>query len=162
MVIIDEKILEQLTKQAKANPRKRQIHNFHKSAEEPIHRMLNALEPETYVRPHKHQNPDKTESFIILKGSVLVLIFNDDGTIKEKIVLKGDQESYGVEIYPFEWHSLISLEEGTVIFETKNGPYDPLSDKKFANWAPAENDLKSIEYMNFLLDSLKIDHQNRP
>jgi cupin fold WbuC family metalloprotein len=121
---IDQYILKQLSKKAKESPRKRHILNFHKSAEEPIHRMLNALEPETYVRPHKHQNPDKTESFIILKGSVLVLIFNDDGTIKEKIVLKGDQESYGVEIYPFEWHSLISLEEGTVIFETKNGPYD--------------------------------------
>ncbi len=138
MEIIDRKILEVLTEEAQNSERKRKNKNYHEGESDPVQRMLNAFEPDTYVRPHTHLNPDKREVFIILKGKLLVIFFSEDGAIIDHVILDSNSETYAVEIKPGEWHTATGLEEGTVVYEIKDGPYNVLDDKNFAVWAPEE------------------------
>ena len=151
---IDRKTLDNLSREAIDSPRKRKNLNFHEHLSDSLQRMLNALEPETYLRPHKHENPDKREIFIILRGRVAVFTFFDDGNIKDSVVLDTKTMNLGIEIPPREWHTVIALESNTVIFEIKDGPYEPMNDKNFASWAPAEVSSTCSDYNNKLLKSI--------
>jgi cupin fold WbuC family metalloprotein len=87
MIKITDKLLEEVSDRAKVFKRKRSNYKFHKSTKDPMQRFLNAVEPGTYVRPHKHDNPPKTEVFIVLKGKVLVLEFGSDGKVTDHVIL---------------------------------------------------------------------------
>ena len=122
-MIIDSKLLDAVSAQAKASPRLRMTYNFHQSLDEKCHRMLNAVEPGTDIPIHKH--PDKDESFVILRGKVRSTTYNDDGSIIESVVLCAEDGVYGVDIPKGVWHKLESLESGSVIFKCKEGPFVP-------------------------------------
>lgn len=121
-------------------------YNFHEENSDPINRMINAVEPEAYFPPHKHVDPPKREVFIILKGKVLVVEFDDDGSISDHVELDTRRGNFGVEIPPGVWHSLIPLKAGSVLYEIKDGPYDKSSDKIFAPWAPKEDEEGGLEF----------------
>lgn len=157
MIVIDKTLTEKLAGEAAVLSRKRKNHNFHRDLSDPINRMMHAMEPETYVQPHKHENPDKREVFIILKGRVAVVEFSDSGEIREHVVLDPKTGHYGAEIHPRTWHTLIVLEKGTLVYEVKDGPYDPADDKCFAPWAPAEGEAGTEEYKKKLLDQLNCE-----
>jgi cupin fold WbuC family metalloprotein len=101
----------------------------------------------SYIQPHKHENPDKREVFIVLRGSLLMVIFDDSGNPSDFILLDPRKGTYAIEIPPRVWHSVISLESGTVVYEIKDGPYVVTSDKNFATWAPKECDENCGEYL---------------
>lgn len=150
--IISPKLLSELSQKAAILPRKRLNHNFHDDLADPINRMLNAMEPGTYLQPHKHEKPDKREVFIVLRGSLVAVFFDDDGNVTEFVLLEPNKGNYSVEIPVGAWHTLIVLETGTVVYEIKDGPYEPLSDKNFAGWAPKEGDSNCAEYLARLTD----------
>ncbi|MBN2350790.1 MAG: WbuC family cupin fold metalloprotein [Bacteroidales bacterium] len=160
MIKIDKNLIDNLSRQAVRSERKRKNLNFHKVPEDTLHRMLNAMEPGTYLQPHKHENPDKREAFIVLKGRVLVIEFNNSGQISESIILDPATENFGAEISPGSWHSLLVLTKGTVIYEVKDGPYDVATDKIFAPWAPREGDAECQAYNNRILESLGLTGEN--
>ena len=139
MIKINESFISETSMKAKSNPRHRMNFNFHKEDAATLQRMLNAIEPETYIQPHKHENPDKVEAFFALRGRILVVEFDDKGNITEHIILDNKNGNYGAEIAPRTWHTIISLEAESVAFEVKDGPYDAAVDKNFAPWAPAES-----------------------
>lgn len=147
MKIISELTLSELSQKAALLPRKRLNLNFHEELSDPMNRMLNAFEPGTYIQPHKHENPDKREVFIVLRGSMLMVIFDDSGNPIEFVLLDPKKGIYAIEIPPRTWHSIISLESGTVVYEIKDGPYIPISDKNFASWAPKEGDASCGVYL---------------
>ena len=120
-MIIDTELLDKVSEQAKASPRLRMNYNFHQSLDELCHRFLNAVEPGTEVPIHRH--PMKDETFVILRGKVRVTTHRDDGSIIESVVLCAEEGRYGVNIPKGVWHSLESLESGSVIFECKEGPF---------------------------------------
>ena len=117
MKLITEGLLDKVTDRAKENSRLRMNYNFHDSMDAPIHRMLNALEPGTYLPPHRHKNPDKEEVYLVLRGSLLAILFDDEGNVTEKVHLNPAEGHYGIEIPPCVWHTIVVLESGTVIFE---------------------------------------------
>ena len=121
-MIIDDKVLDNLSAQAKATPRLRMNLNFHQRLDEKCHRFLNAVEPGADIPVHHH--PTKEESFILLRGKVRVTTYNDDGTIIEDIILDPSQGSYGVNIGKNVWHTIEAL-VSSVIFECKEGPFVP-------------------------------------
>ncbi len=121
MKIIDDTLLNKVREEAKASPRLRKNYNFHQSLEDKCHRFLNALEMGTEIPIHHH--PTKDETFILLKGRVRVSTYNDDGSVKETIVLSQEEGRYGVDIPKNTWHTLECLESGSVIFEVKEGPF---------------------------------------
>jgi cupin fold WbuC family metalloprotein len=139
LVAFDDDLMDATTEAARGNPRARWITRFHE-LDEPFQRMINAVEPQSYTRPHRHLDPPKSEVFVALRGSALVVRFADDGTPIEGALIAGDGPVRGVEIPPGAWHCLVSLEEGTVLFEAKEGPYVQATDKDFAPWAPPEDD----------------------
>ena len=123
MKLIDKKLIDEVSRQAKQSDRLRMNHNFHQSLEDKCHRFLNAVEPGTKVEIHRH--PTKDESFVLLRGRVRVNIYNDDGTVLESVVLCPEEELYGVDIPKNVWHNVESLESGSVFFECKEGPFVP-------------------------------------
>ena len=150
--IISPNLLSELSQKAKSLPRKRLNLNFHDDWADPINRMLNAMEPETYLQSHKHENPDKREVFILMCGSLVVVFFDDSGNPTDFVLLDRDKGNLGVEIPVGAWHTIIALETGSVVYEFKDGPYLPLNDKNFASWAPAEGNENCGEYMALLTD----------
>jgi cupin fold WbuC family metalloprotein len=150
--IVSPKLLDELSQKAAVNPRKRLNHNFHDDLADPINRMLNALEPGTYLQPHKHESPDKREVFIAFRGSLVVVFFDASGNPTEFILLDPKKGNHGVEIPVGAWHTLIALESGSVVYEVKDGPYLPLSDKNFASWAPKEGHPECEEFLRKLTD----------
>ena len=121
MKIIDEQLLNEVGAQAKESPRLRMNYNFHQSLDELCHRFLNAVEPGTEVPIHQH--PTKDETFVILRGKVRVTTHRDDSSIIEDVVLCADEGRYGVNIPKGVWHTIECLEEDSVIFECKEGPF---------------------------------------
>lgn len=122
-MVIDQKLLDQVSTQAKESPRLRMNYNFHQSLDEKCHRFLNAVEPGTKVEIHRH--PTKDETFVLLRGRVRVNTFNDDGTVIESVVLCPEEGNYGVNIPKGVWHKVESLESGSCFFECKEGPFVP-------------------------------------
>ena len=118
---INKELLDSVSEKAKVSPRLRMNYNFHQSLDEKCHRFLNAVELGTIVPIHKH--PTKDETFVILRGKVKVTTHSDDGAVIDSVLLCPDNGQYGVNIPKGVWHTLESLESGSVIFECKEGPF---------------------------------------
>ena len=143
--------MDETTERAKQSPRLRMNYNFHESLDDPINRLINALEPDTYLRPHRHCNPDREEIFLLLRGKVAVFLFDDDGRITDTLMLDPKNGCYGAEIQPGIWHGLLVLESGSVVYEIKKGPFAPLTPDNMASWAPSADDAKGVgEYLGKL------------
>jgi cupin fold WbuC family metalloprotein len=127
--MINASLLDKITESAQKNERLRMNYNIHKELTDPLNRMLNALEPGTVIPVHRHLHPFKNESFIILRGELDVLLYNDEGLLIETVTLNPEKGNYGIDIPGEIWHSMNVKEKGTVIFEVKRGPYTPI-DKK--------------------------------
>jgi cupin fold WbuC family metalloprotein len=138
--LIDDVLINEVVQSAQNSARHRSLYNLHERNEEKVHRLIRVLEPESYIQPHKHENPYRMESFIILRGKLAVVIFADDGRISEHVVLEACKSSCGVEVPGTVWHTTIALEPDVTLFEVLQGPWDPKTHKKFPKWAPAETD----------------------
>ena len=134
------------------SPRLRMNYNFHETLDDPINRLINVMEPDTYLRPHRHKNPDKIEIFLILRGAVALFLFDDQGNITDDIrILSPKFGVYGGEIAADIWHTLLVLESGTTVYEVKQGPFAPLSPENMASWSPAPEDKEGVkQYMERL------------
>ena len=130
--------LAALVVEAQNAPRKRMNLNLHPALTDPVQRLLNAFEPGTYVRPHRHSDPGKWEFFAILHGRALVLAFDAAGIVQERHELAPAGAVQVIEIAAGTWHTLAALESGTLLLEVKPGPYTPAGPQDFASWAPAE------------------------
>ena len=135
---IDQSLLDQTIRRGQSTARKRMNYNFHEFPDDPLQRLLNAIEPGSYIQPHKHEDPDKREVFFVLKGKMAVIEFDESGNITDHIILDPLSGGYAAEIPARTFHTVISLESGSVAYEVKDGPYNPIDDKNFASWAPKE------------------------
>lgn len=151
---ITQEILDKVSEQAATSPRLRMNLNYHEDLNDTLQRLLNAMQPGTYIRPHKHDNPDKREMFIILQGKAAVIEFDNNGQITDYCLLSNKEGLYGIEIAPKIFHTVIALEKNTVMLEIKDGPYSPLNDKDFATWAPKENTADVIPFLQELLKKI--------
>jgi cupin fold WbuC family metalloprotein len=142
---IDHPQLDQLARAAQASPRRRMNHNLHAELSDPIQRLAVAMEPDTYVQPHRH--PATWELLLPLRGRFVVLNFDAAGTVTDRIVLGADAAA--VETAAATWHAVLSLDPGAVIFEVKHGPYVPFSADDLAPWSPAADDAGSREIMRW-------------
>lgn len=138
---IDLSLIKNTLQKARESGRKRAIHCLH-NPEERVQRMVNACLYDTYITPHKHENPDKLEIFSILKGIVAILIFDDNGDILDSVILDENGSTRIVEIPPKTWHSFVVLSSEAVLYEVIDGKYDPKTHKKFAPWALKEEGIE--------------------
>ena len=148
--IINAALLDEVSAEALASPRRRKNRNFHDSNEHPGHRLLNAVEPGSYVAPHRHLGAHKDETMVVLRGRLGLVLFDAAGKVSCVLVLGTDGDALGVDIPCGTWHSILALEAGTVFFEAKAGPYRPLTTGERAPWAPAEDDATAPDYLKQL------------
>ncbi len=147
---IDKALFEKLCAQAEAATRGRAHHLIHHSHDEPVQRLVIALQPETYFRPHRHNTPPKWELMLVLKGAVASLSFDEQGRLAGRIEAGAHRDSKGLEYPPGTWHSLVCLAPDTVIFECKAGPFAPIRTEDFAPWAPAESAVDAADCLRWM------------
>jgi cupin fold WbuC family metalloprotein len=134
--------------------RKRILLPLHRSQDDRVQRLINFLQPGTYIRPHKHPGKHNVETIIVMRGAIQFIIFDDSGFIENHFTLRGSADESLIDIESGVWHSFIVLEKDTVIFEVKKGPYNSQTDKEFARWSPDEYTdeaskwVESMEKMN--------------
>lgn len=156
-----ESLFDTLGVQAKCTARRRKNFDFHAFAGHPAQRFLNAIEPGSYFRPHRHLEPLKDETFVILRGAVGILLFDDAGEVTEKAIMRAHGTMVGANVPGRMFHSLVCLEPGSILFESKAGPYDPATDKDWAPWAPADDTPGVPAYLSKLRAEVERDEMKR-
>jgi cupin fold WbuC family metalloprotein len=154
---VDGELIRTKAAAARASKRGREIHIFHSGDEDLLQRMLNAMQPGSYVTPHRHLATGKDESVVLLQGSIGFVPFHDDGEIDEDhlVLLSRDSGVMAFDCRPHVWHTFFALEPDTVVFEVKKGPFDAAVDKEFAPWAPVEGSPEAGAYLAGLEDKLR-------
>ena len=146
--------MDDLVFQAKAAPRRRQHRNIHTDYADPCQRLFNAIEPDSYIRPHRHGVVPRAETMIAVRGLMVLVTFDDYGNVVDivRFGVDGDGQdvAVGVEILPGCWHTVISQKPGSVLLELKAGPFDPAHPKEMAPWAPEEGSAEAVGYLQGL------------
>ena len=139
-MILNKKLMDDLSAQAKVNPRLRQALDLRTTPDDQSQRILNAVEPGTILPIHRHRG--STETIIVLRGKVVQHYYDDNGNKTASFVLAPyphetsealkqsetpETCACAMSVPVGQWHALESLEEGSVIFECKDGAYQPLS-----------------------------------
>lgn len=153
--LIDDALLDQVSAEARQSPRGRKNRNFHTNDAQPGHRLLNAIEPGSYIMPHRHLDPNKDETMVVLRGRLGLVTFDDAGVIVDAVEVGKGGAAIGMDIPHGTWHTVFALEPGTVFLEAKAGPYLPLTADEKAPWAPAEGDPGASAYLAALVARFK-------
>lgn len=125
-------------------PLKRARFCLHHNPSDQVHEMIIAFCRESYIRPHRHFN--KSESFHVIEGKLLVIIFNDNGHVTRRIEMGTINSGYTF-LYRLSsslWHMVVPLSEFVIIHETTAGPFIK-EESDFAPWSPDENDIGGIK-----------------
>ena len=123
-MVIDKNILDTLSNQAKANPRLRQGFDMRTTQDDSSQRLLNAMEPGTVMPIHRHRFTSETMTMI--RGRLIERFYDDDGNLIDEFLMEPMGQYPMIQVPVGMWHSLEVLESGTVIFEAKDGKYEPL------------------------------------
>ena len=122
-MIINDKLLDEITIKAEESPRRRMNHNLHESLDAKAQRLINVLLPGTIIPIHRHKHT--AETYALLRGKMFVIFYNDLGEQIERFLLDPAIGNYGVQIPKGQWHG-IEVIAPSAIFEVKDGPYSPL------------------------------------
>lgn len=151
IVKIDNKKIQSLKKEAFNNPSKKVRLCLHKNVMDPLHEMIIVQKKEVYVRPHKHKF--KTESFHVIEGSFIVVIFDNEGKVVSKIIM-GNKRGNNLLCRLGEniWHMIIPISDFVIFHEITNGPYKKKEHSIFAPWAPdGKNEAEVKRYIDLIL-----------
>ena len=130
-MVIDNALLDSLTEQAKSSARLRMNYDLRNSAGDTSQRMLNAIEPGSVVPIHRHQKT--SETFVVLRGRVVEEFYSSDGAVEVTYEFSAGGPVCALNIPAGTWHTLRSLESGTVILEMKDGAYEPIAEGDVMN-----------------------------
>lgn len=130
-MIIFKELLDDLSAKAKENPRLRQNMDLRNSPEDQSQRMLNALEPGTVLPIHRHRA--SSETVVILRGKIQWIFYDEKGNETERVTLDADGWPRMLNVEKDRWHSLVCLESGSVLYESKDGAYHPQEEDEVMN-----------------------------
>ena len=150
ITVIDDALLDEVCAEAAASPRRRKNRNFHPRDDHPAHRLLNAMQPDSYIPPHRHLDPRKDETLVVLRGLLGLLVFDDAGNRVRCLKVGTGGTALGIDMPHGTWHTAVALEADTVFLEAKAGPYHPFLAAEKAPWAPAENAPEAAQYLAML------------
>lgn len=155
IVKLDFECLEFLKDLAANNERKRARLCLHEGIESNVHEMIIVHAKGAYIRPHKHLN--KSESFHVIEGRAKVIMFEENGIIREIIPIGGiqDKASFFYRISQPVFHSLDIVSDYIIFHETTKGPLHR-DETVFASWAPDEKDLPAgLEFMRNIRENIQ-------
>lgn len=139
-------LIEEGLKQSRQSPRGRMLLPIHRHQDDLVQRMINFLQPGTYIQAHQHPRECATETILVTAGCLGFVIFDEKGEVLSTHRL-GPGEM--IDIEACVWHGVLALAEDTVILEIKRGPYND-EDKVFANWSPPEFSEEAPAYLKKL------------
>lgn len=142
---IDRELMDAVAEKASQSPRRRMNYNFHRSTDEKVNRLLNVMHRGSYLPVHRHLDPERSESIIVVRGKVGITIYDNAGAELESRIVGAGCDSVGFDIEAGVWHGLVVLEDDTVLFEVKEGPYAPITPENIAPWTPAADDELAVE-----------------
>lgn len=140
---LSDELIQQGILASRESERRRIILPIHREQDSEVQRMINFLQPDTYIRPHKHPLKHATESLVLIQGSILFFTYHDSGEVQSEYKIESKPLPGVIDIEPGVWHSFKVLEQDTLLFECKRGPYDAETDKIFAPWAPEEGSVEA-------------------
>ena len=152
MLIFDHCLLEDLSLESARSPRRRVHSNIHSSLDEQCQSVLNAIQPDSYTPPHRHELSNPRELLMAVRGRLAPLEFDDEGGVVSCVQfgteLHHDDEcqSVGVELLPSSWHTVLAMEEDSILLEVKQGPFVPHEGKELAAWGQKSR-LKGAELL---------------
>lgn len=156
MIVFSRQYLENLLNAASQSKRLRAHVNIHRSYCDECQKLFNAIKVHSYICPHRHSLDPKDECLLAIRGLFGLIIFNDHGIISSITLFGGEKYSEkfliasGLELPAEAWHTVISLVDNSILFEVKNGPFEPTLAKEFAPWAPDESDKNALQYLHDL------------
>lgn len=128
-MIIDSNLLDELTRQAKSSPRLRMNLDLRNNSDDNSQRMLNAIEPGTVLPVHRHM--DSSVTIVCIRGHFEELLYNDEGVLTETIDMRPGGNIINLHIG--QWHTIRSLESGTVLLEVQDGKWKQLKEEDILN-----------------------------
>jgi len=156
MKIFSRQYFDELLITADRSYRLRAHTNLHHSHEDPCQKLFNAVKTDSYIRPHRHSLDPKEECLLAVVGLFALITFYDEGKI-DLITLFGSEKhsqkgsiALGLELPASVWHTVVSLTDGSILFEVKSGPYNPNTAKEMAPWAPKEDSDEALSYLSGL------------
>lgn len=156
MKIFSSQYFDELIESAVQSRRLRSHANVHRSYTDQCQKLFNAINAESYIRPHRHSLDPKEECLVAIKGLFGLIIFNDQGLV-ESTTLFGSEKyteglllASGVELPAGTWHTVVSLVDNSVLFEVKCGPFVSNIAKEFAPWSPEEGNKNVLGYLEIL------------
>jgi cupin fold WbuC family metalloprotein len=120
---------------------------LHGSQQSDLHSMVIAMQNSKYILPHKHL---KSESYQIIDGEILIIFFEEDGSIKQFSHLD-KANNIVVLVEPNQYHSIIVLSKTAIFTETRVGPFEKKNDSFFPSWIESDNE----QYINNILNLYK-------
>jgi cupin fold WbuC family metalloprotein len=154
IVQVDQSILDMLREAAPQAPLKRVRLNAHRGDDAIVQEMILAVARDSYIAPHKH--PGKSESFHIVEGKLDVVLFDDDGQIREVLHL-GDLFSgkpFYYRVSQARFHAVVIQSEVAILHETTNGPFIK-EETVYAPWAPRAEGPEAEKYLSGLRQILE-------
>ena len=158
MADLSNMLLSSLSNEAISSDRLRKSYNLHSSYQENCQRFMNAISIGSYIPPHRHLVDPKQELLVAVTGKFALIEFTDNGNFKRFIefstekYFNSDSSRFGVEVSPERWHTVIALEQHSVLLEVKEGPFFPDKAKELAKWAPTDKCGSKRKYVNSLYE----------
>jgi len=156
MKVFTRQYFQDLLNTASQSQRLRAHSNVHCSHVDPCQKLFNAIKVDSYIHPHRHSLDPKDECLIAIKGLFGFIMFSDKGLIESLILFGSEKYSEklsipsGLELPSGVWHTVVSLEDESILFEVKSGPFNPSVAKEFALWAPEEGHENASQYLETL------------
>jgi len=156
MKVFSSQYFEDLVNEASQSQRLRAYANVHGSYADQCQKLFNAIQVDSYIRPHRHSLDPKDECLVAIKGLFGFIMFTEQGLIESVILFGSEKYSEklsipsGLELTSGVWHTVVSLAENSILFEVKKGPFEPTLAKEFAPWAPKEGDKNVNLYLKQL------------
>ena len=156
MKVFSSQYFEKLLDAASQSQRLRAHANVHRSYGEHCQKLFNAIQVNSYIRPHRHSLDPKDECLIAIKGLFGFITFTEQGLIEPVILFGSERYSEklsipsGLELPSDTWHTVVSLVDESILFEVKSGPFDPNLAKEYALWAPKEGSKDVSQYLETL------------
>jgi cupin fold WbuC family metalloprotein len=156
MKVFSNQYFEDLLSAATQSERLRAHANIHHSYDDPCQKLFNAINTDSYIRPHRHSLDPKEEFLIAVRGLFGLVVFKDSGLVDSATLFGSEKYSEelsiasGVELSAGVWHTVVTLVDQAVLFEVKSGPFNPGLAKEFPIWAPEEASEDAPQYLEAL------------
>ena len=152
--VFEKSFFDSMSSVAKKRSRFRTNFNIHSGYSDPCQIFFNAIEMQSYIAPHRHLEDPKQELLVAVRGKLGFITFSDFGAVTDVQVLAPGSDlstdCAAVEVQPGTWHTVVALEDGSVLLEVKAGPFLPDLAKEFAPWAPREGTKSAVRYLSSL------------